>query len=251
MTWHSVFERLESTAHQSVIAGKYYIVFWLAVRSTLVLSLGKQTFSGELSDFDCDTNIIGCTEMCFNNFSPVSLQRYWVFQLLSSSLPSVIFIIYGQHTLNQVQNISEIRKKIRKKQITDVRRWKERIEKSNKKELHLSETDLRLPTNSIIEKKLLDDDDMKNIYKSYFGKGHIPFRKNLESPSKVIIAYFWMIILKVLIDLVFSFGQYYIYPFHFLMGAKFDCYETRPCNADVVSCWPFRPFEKTICWEGS
>ena len=30
------------------------------------------------------------------------------------------------------------------------------------------------------------------------------------------------------------------------MGAKFDCHETRPCNADVVSCWPFRPFEKTI-----
>merc|ERR1711976_277659 len=120
MAWHVPQSLLEETSNQVVSAGKYYIAFWLVLRTIIVLALGKSTFSGELSNFECDTKIIGCTEMCFNKFSPMSLQRYWTFQLSVVAIPSIAFIVYRRHTLAQVQKISEIRDKIKEKQRKDV-----------------------------------------------------------------------------------------------------------------------------------
>ena len=35
--------------------------------------------------------------MCFNKFSPISHVRFWGFEIISVSLPSIIFIVYAAH----------------------------------------------------------------------------------------------------------------------------------------------------------
>ena len=190
--------------------------------------------------------------MCFNKFSPMSLQRYWTFQLLVVAIPSIAFIVYGRHTLAQVQKISEIRDKIKNKQRQDVEKFKEKYLRniSNKDgtnanaKLYLGDDELEIPENAN-DQKIIKDDEMKRVYKTYYD-GNIPFRKNLDSPSKLIILYFWSLIAKILLDIGFTIGQYYIYPYHFQMYTKYSCVNVFPCNSEVVSCWPIRPFEKTV-----
>ena len=48
---------LELLITQSVNAGKYSILFWLAVRSTIIIQLTSSTFEEELEFFECDTKM--------------------------------------------------------------------------------------------------------------------------------------------------------------------------------------------------
>ena len=174
----------------------------------------------------------------------MSLQRYWSFQLLAASVPSIIFIVYGSHALASVQDVSKITDNIRNRQQKDVEKFKAKIKKSKHRKLHLSETDLQLPEN-VNDQKVVQDEDIRKIYKNAYD-GNIPFRKNIDAPSKVIIVYFWSLIFKILIDVGFTVGQWFIYPYHGWMVESYDCVDTHPCNAEVVSCWPIRPFEKSL-----
>lgn len=97
--------------------------------------------------------------MCFNKFSPVSLQRYWALQLLASALPSIVFIVYGTHILKKTQNATLMREKLRKRQKRDIDKFKHKIQKKNK-DLFLDEMDLVL-VETMNDKKLLQDEELR------------------------------------------------------------------------------------------
>ena len=39
----------------------------------------------------------GCENVCFNKFSPISHVRFWGFEIIAVSLPSIIFIVFAAH----------------------------------------------------------------------------------------------------------------------------------------------------------
>lgn len=85
--------------------------------------------------------------------------------------------------------------------------------------------------------------DLKEVY----GKGSkTPFRYEFHTPAKVVTAYWWTLVIKLILEISFSIGQYYIYPYHLVMQNEFTCTDVYPCMDSTVSCWPFRPFEKTF-----
>jgi len=127
MVWANPHKHLELNARQAVTSGKYWIVIWLGFRSTLIIFLGKDAFKDQLDRFVCDTRMIGCEEMCFNAFSPVSLQRYWLLQMLVSAMPPIMYIIYSMHVMDQVSRAMRIRKKVRLKQRRDIYKFQKAL----------------------------------------------------------------------------------------------------------------------------
>ena len=64
-------------------------------------SLGDRVYADEQSEFRCNTAQPGCNNVCFNIFSPISHLRFWGFQIIVVTLPSIIFLIYSGHKAKQ------------------------------------------------------------------------------------------------------------------------------------------------------
>ena len=46
---------------------------------------------------------IGCTNVCFNMFSPISHIRFWSFQIILVCTPSIVFMVY-RYSSNSLTN---------------------------------------------------------------------------------------------------------------------------------------------------
>merc|ERR1711957_411987 len=79
--------------------------WWLVnfvFRMFVVGSVGSAIYDDEQGNFHCDTIQPGCKQLCFNRFSPMQHPRFWGFQMLFCTLPSVIFILSATLTLVEV-----------------------------------------------------------------------------------------------------------------------------------------------------
>jgi len=59
-------------------------------------------------NFHCDTIQPGCKQLCFNRFSPMQHPRFWGFQMLFCTLPSVIFILITSNEEAQISKIDSL-----------------------------------------------------------------------------------------------------------------------------------------------
>ena len=223
MAWHNVERLLEQTAFQSGLSGKFYILLWLCVRMFILLTSISKTWKSELDKFVCDTRFLGCQQMCFNQFSPMSMHRYWELQLICSVGPVIIFVVYAEYVLKDVQKVEDgrafVRKNVKRKMGVDHRRSKNN---QNSKNSQNSEKQLFGPI-SIDEYS--DHGDIKvTDVKDFYGKDEkrlVPFRKEFHTPAKVVTAYWWTIVVKLIIEILFSVGQYFIYPYHLVMENEY------------------------------
>jgi len=98
MSWHFLERWLEKTNQHSTLLGKFWITFLIVVRMVVVASIGDRVYNDDQSEFKCNTQQPGCTNVCFNKFSPMSHLRFWSFQIIFVATPSVIYIVYSGHT---------------------------------------------------------------------------------------------------------------------------------------------------------
>lgn len=120
MSWHFLERWLEKSNQHTTLVGKFWITFIVVCRMVVIASLGDRVYADEQSEFRCNTAQPGCNNVCFNYFSPISHIRFWGFQLVACSLPSVIFIIYSGHKTHQlVEKEMELKKmeKMKKREI--------------------------------------------------------------------------------------------------------------------------------------
>lgn len=97
MSWHFLERWLEKANQHSTLIGKFWITFLIVCRMIVIGSLGDRVYADEQSEFRCNTAQPGCNNVCFNNFSPISHLRFWGFQMMVVTFPSVIFLIYSGH----------------------------------------------------------------------------------------------------------------------------------------------------------
>jgi len=74
-------------------------------RAMVVFVIGSGIYGDEQGAFRCDTAQPGCSNMCFNKFSPMHHPRFWSFQFLFVCLPAFIF---GLVTSNQEAQIKKV-----------------------------------------------------------------------------------------------------------------------------------------------
>ena len=75
-----------------------------------MLAFADRVWSDEQKEFKCNTKEIGCDNVCFNRFAPLSNVRLWGLQLLSICIPVSLYLVYIWHLVSRAQHDQEDQK---------------------------------------------------------------------------------------------------------------------------------------------
>uniref|UniRef100_A0AAY5L0C5 Gap junction protein n=1 Tax=Esox lucius TaxID=8010 RepID=A0AAY5L0C5_ESOLU len=97
--WSILGRFLTEVQNHSTVIGKIWLTMLLIFRILLVTLVGDAVYSDEQSKFTCNTLQPGCNNVCYDTFAPVSHLRFWVFQIVLVSTPSIFYIVYVLHKI--------------------------------------------------------------------------------------------------------------------------------------------------------
>ncbi|XP_061778352.1 gap junction delta-4 protein [Nerophis ophidion] len=101
MAWSSPLEVvLLSVNHSVTFVGKVWLIVMIFLRVLVLLFAGYPLYQDEQERFVCNTIQPGCANVCYDIYSPVSLLRFWLAQLVTLCLPYVVFTIYVVHEVS-------------------------------------------------------------------------------------------------------------------------------------------------------
>ncbi|CBY19537.1 unnamed protein product [Oikopleura dioica] len=214
MSWHFVERWLQKVNQHSTLIGKFWLTFLIIFRTRIVVvsSVGDRVYSDEQSEFKCNTLQIGCTNVCFNMFSPISHIRFWSFQIILVCTPSIVFMVYRKEDSSRARTT--------------------RLAKSLSSCPPSTKSSRTMTTSSIMRKQ------------------HLLFRKLDKKTSHLKNAAFFQhfaiytmsVVLRAAIECAFLLLQYRL--FGFRVPELYKC-RVDPCP-NTVDCYSSRPTEKTI-----
>ncbi|XP_007940666.1 gap junction delta-4 protein [Orycteropus afer afer] len=79
------------------IVGKIWLIFMILLRMMVIILAGYPIYQDEQERFVCNTLQPGCSNVCYDIFSPVSHFRFWLIQSMSVLLPYAVFSVYVLH----------------------------------------------------------------------------------------------------------------------------------------------------------
>lgn len=80
--------------------GKVWLITMIFLRVLILLFAGYPLYQDEQERFVCNTIQPGCANVCYDLFSPVSLFRFWLVQLVALCVPYIVFVIYVTHKVS-------------------------------------------------------------------------------------------------------------------------------------------------------
>ncbi|XP_006760142.1 PREDICTED: putative transferase CAF17, mitochondrial [Myotis davidii] len=95
MSWSFLTRLLEEIHHHSTFVGKVWLTVLVVFRIVLTAVGGESIYSDEQTKFTCNTRQPGCDNVCYDAFAPLSHVRFWVFQIVVISTPSVMYLGYA------------------------------------------------------------------------------------------------------------------------------------------------------------
>lgn len=178
----------------------------LLLRMAVVVLAGYPLYQDEQERFVCNTLQPGCSNVCYDLFSPVSHFRFWLIQTVSILLPSAAFSVYVLH--KAAMHIVRVHCLVHGC-------------KENKGLSHPQ--DLRELCRSAVVNRL--DCGAHNLSVLNFSG-----------------AYTLHLFIRTLLEAAFAAVHYFL--FGFLVPERFSCYHS-PCTS-TVDCYISRPTEKSI-----
>ncbi|KAF7213618.1 gap junction delta-4 protein [Nothobranchius furzeri] len=94
-----------SVSHCITLMGKVWLIVMILLRLLVLLFAGFPLYQDEQERFVCNTIQPGCSNVCYDLFSPVSLFRFWLVQLISLCLPFIIFVFYVVHKVSNTFSV--------------------------------------------------------------------------------------------------------------------------------------------------
>nr|VZQ70971.1 TPA: connexin U [Dasypus novemcinctus] len=77
--------------------GKIWLIFTILLRMLMIILAGYPIYQDEQERFVCNTLQPGCSNVCYDIFSPVSHFRFWLAQSVAVLLPHALFSVYVLH----------------------------------------------------------------------------------------------------------------------------------------------------------
>ncbi|XP_075459279.1 gap junction alpha-2 protein-like [Ascaphus truei] len=107
--WDLLKILLDEVQEHSTLIGKVWLTVLFIFRILILSLAGESVWGDEQSDFTCNTEQPGCTNVCYDKAFPISHIRYWVLQFLFVSTPTLIY-------LGHVVYLSSRNEKLRQKE---------------------------------------------------------------------------------------------------------------------------------------
>ncbi|XP_014903264.1 gap junction delta-2 protein [Poecilia latipinna] len=235
--WTILGRFLTEVQNHSTVIGKIWLTMLLIFRIMLVALVGDAVYSDEQSKFTCNTLQPGCSNVCYDTFAPVSHLRFWVFQIVLVSTPSIFYIVYVLQKVTKNER-PEVKKVISVPKASPLLETKGplRIDK-----------DMMLDTGNPYD-DTSGEEDWSSEEEEYEERTQLEgeMKEVEEDPtqlsSKVLLIYIIHVLLRSIMEIVFLIGQYYLFGFE--VPHLFRC-ETYPCP-NRTDCFVSRATEKTI-----
>lgn len=229
--WSILGRFLTEVQNHSTVIGKIWLTMLLIFRILLVALVGDAVYSDEQSKFTCNTLQPGCNNVCYDTFAPVSHLRFWVFQIVLVSTPSIFYIVYV---------LQKITKNGKLEDTEVVPRPASSLDKDppvgGDKETIIEDPCIcnnegwSLPGGESEERSGMED-QMREVGKD-----------PTQLSSQVLLIYIIHVLLRSIMEILFLFGQYYLFGFE--VPHLYRC-ETYPCP-NKTDCFVSRATEKTI-----
>ncbi|KAK1150072.1 gap junction delta-2 protein-like [Acipenser oxyrinchus oxyrinchus] len=210
-----LLKRLLDAVHQhSTMIGRLWLTVMVVFRLLIVAVATEDVYTDEQEMFVCNTMQPGCSNICYDSFAPISQPRFWVFQIIMVSTPSLCFIIYTWHNLSK------------------------QPEGGN----NFSCESERLPGHSsseVTERTDFRVNKKSNSIKRARSKG---FREGSKKTGSLLKYYVFHVCFRAALEMGFVFAQWVL--FGFQVPSHFAC-TAFPCT-QTVDCYASRPTEKTL-----
>lgn len=237
MSWSFLTRLLEEIHNHSTFVGKVWLTVLIIFRIVLTAVGGESIYSDEQTKFTCNTKQPGCDNVCYDSFAPLSHVRFWVFQIIMISTPSVMYLGYAIHKI--ARSSEDERRKFR--------RCQRKSHNSRWRDSH--------PLEQVLEEEE-DDDAEPMIYEDALEVQEAkPDVTNCPSkdPQKhdgrrrimqegLMKIYVIQLLSRAIFEIGFLVGQYLLYGFR--VNPSYVCNKI-PCP-HRVDCFISRPTEKTI-----
>lgn len=208
--WSLLGNFLEEVQEHSTSVGKVWLTILFIFRILVLGTAAESSWGDEQSDFLCDTQQPGCTNVCYDSAFPIAHIRYWVLQIVFVSTPSLIYMGHAMHIVRMEEK----------------RRRREKEEKEARVE---DGGDLQE------EKEYLQQKESRKEAASE-GTGRVRLK------GALLQTYVLSILIRTLMEVVFVVVQYLIYGV--FLEALYLC-KSWPCP-NPVNCYMSRPTEKNV-----
>ncbi|KAL0963430.1 hypothetical protein UPYG_G00306330 [Umbra pygmaea] len=208
--WSLLGNFLEEVQEHSTSVGKVWLTVLFIFRILVLGTAAESSWGDEQSDFMCDTQQPGCTNVCYDRAFPIAHIRYWVLQIVFVSTPSLIYMGHAMHIVRR----DEKRKR---------RAEEEREEREDRGEEG---------SVSGVKAYLQQRDSRKDVEAS----GRVRLKGALLS------TYIVSILIRTVMEVTFVAIQYTIYGV--FLRSLYHC-KAWPCP-NPVNCYMSRPTEKNV-----
>ncbi|XP_007891674.1 gap junction gamma-1 protein [Callorhinchus milii] len=225
MAWWDSLGLVTLTLNYNItIVGKIWITVMVLLRLLVIIVVGYPLYQDEHARFVCNTMQPGCSNICFDAFSPVSHFRFWFLQAMALCLPLAMFVVYVAHKVT-----SQIARE-------SVHQFPENLPKVSVigREQAPCGSAYLIRNSSESGLRLYQSRDERNQVNEDFR-----MRQNIPHFCE---AYILQLLVRMLLEAGFGVGQYYL--FGFFVPNIFICYR-HPCSSNI-DCYTSRPTEKTL-----
>ncbi|KAM6934233.1 gap junction alpha-5 protein-like [Xenentodon cancila] len=209
--WSLLGNFLEEVQEHSTSVGKVWLTILFIFRILVLGTAAESSWGDEQSDFLCDTQQPGCTNVCYDSAFPIAHIRYWVLQIVFVSTPSLIYMGHAMHTVRREE------KQKRKEQEEREARGEEGGNLQGSEKEYLQQKDSGKETTS--DKS-----------------GRVRLK------GALLQTYVLSIIIRTVMEVTFIVVQYLIYGV--FLKALYLC-KSWPCP-NPVNCYMSRPTEKNV-----
>ncbi|XP_013881759.1 gap junction protein, alpha 5a [Austrofundulus limnaeus] len=208
--WSLLGNFLEEVQEHSTSVGKVWLTILFIFRILVLGTAAESSWGDEQSDFLCDTQQPGCTNVCYDSAFPIAHIRYWVLQIVFVSTPSLIYLGHAMHMVRME-------------------------EKKRRREQEAKEARVDGGEDLQEEKEYLQQNESKKEVSSE-GKGRLHLK------GALLQTYVLSIVIRTAMEVIFIVVQYLIYGV--FLRALYLC-KAWPCP-NPVNCYMSRPTEKNV-----
>ncbi|XP_023286772.1 gap junction alpha-4 protein-like [Seriola lalandi dorsalis] len=221
--WTFLEHLLEEGQEYSTGIGRIWLTVLFLFRMLVLGTAAESAWDDEQAGFICNTKQPGCAAVCYDKAFPISHFRYFVLQVIIVSTPTIFYFGY-------------VAMRARKGKEKEKENYKEGGGGSERGEVVVKRDDENATKDNAEE-----TEKQENV-----GKCRKVVKPPPELPKlkgRLLCAYAFSILFKVLLEAGFIIGLWLLYD-GFFIEAKFECV-AYPCP-HTVDCFVSRPTEKTI-----
>ncbi|XP_067315466.1 gap junction gamma-1 protein-like [Pseudorasbora parva] len=237
MSWNFLTRLLDEISNHSTFVGKIWLTLLIIFRIVLTVVGGETIYHDEQSKFVCNTLQPGCDNVCYDAFAPLSHVRFWVFQIIMITTPSIMYLGFAMH---KIARMADEEYRPRKRKLLSMvrhglsRDYDEVDDMGEEVPMILEEIEPSEKDSKVVSTAKSDAASKAPAIK-HDGRRRI----KRDGLMKV---YVLQLVSRVAFEIAFLFGQYILYGFE--VAPSYIC--TRSPCPHTVDCFISRPTEKTI-----